>query len=66
MALSLGGALAELLRANDKNPRKVSCTLSPRATEEIVNDFTRAVRSEIVAGGQSRLTPFELQQLKLG
>ena len=67
MALSLGDCIARLLIAHNEDPRIVSCTLSPAATEEIVAKFACAVGPEIVAGRRERiLTPSELQQLTFG
>lgn len=67
MALSLGGVLAELLKTNGETPSIVSCTPSVEETEKIVADFTGAVRPKIGAyHRESRLTPFELQQLTFG
>lgn len=65
--MSLGSILADLLIAHNKDPRIVSCMPSVEETEEIVADFTGAVRPKIGAyHRESRLTPFELQQLTFG
>lgn len=67
MGLSLGRILVDLLNANSKDPSIVSCTLSPAATEEIVADFTSAVRPKIDSYHHQRILPLaELEQLTFG